>query len=56
MVFKPSFLVSFISKIMTLMPGDIIATGTPWGVGALVKGDEVEVSIEGVGRLKNKVI
>jgi len=55
-VFPPFFLVSFISRIMTLLPGDIIATGTPPGVGAMNIGDEVEVSVEGVGRLKNYVI
>ncbi len=55
MKFKPKFLVSYISKIMTLFPGDIIATGTPAGVGPLQHGDIVEVSIEGIGTLKNSV-
>jgi len=41
---------------MTLMPGDIIITGTPPGVGPLNIGDTVEVEIEGIGILKNKVI
>ncbi len=54
-IFSPYFLVSFISGIMTLLPGDIIATGTPPGVGPMKAGDEVEVVIEGVGRLKNIV-
>ena len=56
MHFKPDFLVSFISHIMTLCPGDIILTGTPPGVGPMQIGDEVEVEIEGIGTLKNKVI
>lgn len=56
MHFKPDFLVSFISHIMTLCPGDIILTGTPPGVGPMQIGDEVEVAIEGIGTLKNKVI
>ncbi len=56
MAFKPKFLVSYISKIMTLFPGDIISTGTPSGVGPLKKGDVVEVTIENIGTLKNKVV
>jgi 2-keto-4-pentenoate hydratase/2-oxohepta-3-ene-1,7-dioic acid hydratase in catechol pathway len=40
---------------MTLLPGDVILTGTPAGVGPLVDGDEVEVSIEGIGILRNDV-
>ena len=55
MAFKPKFLVSYVSKIMTLFPGDIIATGTPSGVGPLSKGDVVEVTIENIGTLVNKV-
>jgi len=56
MIFKVDKIVSYISKIMTLFPGDIIATGTPPGVGQLKAGDMVEVEIEGIGVLKNKVI
>jgi len=56
MHFKPEFLVSYISQVMTLCPGDIILTGTPPGVGPMLPGDEVEVEIEGIGTLKNKVI
>jgi 2-keto-4-pentenoate hydratase/2-oxohepta-3-ene-1,7-dioic acid hydratase in catechol pathway len=41
---------------MTLLPGDVIATGTPSGVGPLLPGDKVEVRIEGIGGLKNPVI
>ena len=48
-------LVSFISSIMTLEPGDIIATGTPKGVGPMKPGDEVVVKIEGLGELRNIV-
>jgi 2-keto-4-pentenoate hydratase/2-oxohepta-3-ene-1,7-dioic acid hydratase in catechol pathway len=48
-------LISFISKVMTLMPGDVILTGTPAGVGPVRRGDVVEVSIEGIGTLKNRV-
>jgi 2-keto-4-pentenoate hydratase/2-oxohepta-3-ene-1,7-dioic acid hydratase in catechol pathway len=48
-------LISFISRYMTLMPGDLIATGTPGGVGALNKGDVIEVEVEGIGVLKNVV-
>lgn len=55
MIFKVDKIVSFISKIMTLFPGDIIATGTPSGIGQLEAGDKVEVEIEGIGILKNTV-
>jgi 2-keto-4-pentenoate hydratase/2-oxohepta-3-ene-1,7-dioic acid hydratase in catechol pathway len=48
-------LVSFISGIMTLEPGDLIATGTPAGTGPLMDGDVVEVEISGVGVLSNPV-
>ncbi len=56
MVHSPAALVSFISHIMTLLPGDIVSTGTPSGVGKLSAGDTVEVDIESVGILKNHVI
>jgi 2-keto-4-pentenoate hydratase/2-oxohepta-3-ene-1,7-dioic acid hydratase in catechol pathway len=55
MVYPPAFLVRWISRMMTLMPGDVIATGTPAGVGPLVAGDTVEVSVAGVGVLRNPV-
>jgi 2-keto-4-pentenoate hydratase/2-oxohepta-3-ene-1,7-dioic acid hydratase in catechol pathway len=48
-------LVSFLSRIMTLEPGDLIATGTPAGTGPLQDGDTVEVEISGVGTLSNPV-
>jgi 2-keto-4-pentenoate hydratase/2-oxohepta-3-ene-1,7-dioic acid hydratase in catechol pathway len=49
-------LFSFVSSIMTLLPGDIITTGTPSGVGAMKPGDVVEIEVEGIGTLKNKVV
>jgi 2-keto-4-pentenoate hydratase/2-oxohepta-3-ene-1,7-dioic acid hydratase in catechol pathway len=55
MIYPVSFLVRWISRMMTLEPGDVIATGTPAGVGPLQPGDVVEVSISGVGRLQNPV-
>ncbi len=55
MIFSCAFLVEFISAIMTLMPGDVILTGTPAGVGPLNSGDAVEVEIEGIGVLRNVV-
>lgn len=54
-IFGVEELVSFISGVMTLYPGDIIPTGTPSGVGPLHDGDKVEVSIEGIGTLTNYV-
>ncbi|MDB9315166.1 fumarylacetoacetate hydrolase family protein [Spirulina sp. CS-785/01] len=56
MVFKPHVLVSYISQIMTLLPGDVILTGTPQGVGPLERGDQVRVEIEGIGKLENTVV
>ncbi len=56
MVFSPAFLVSYVSRMMTLLPGDVILTGTPAGVGPLAAGDVVEVAIEGVGVLVNRVV
>jgi 2-keto-4-pentenoate hydratase/2-oxohepta-3-ene-1,7-dioic acid hydratase in catechol pathway len=55
MVFPVAYLVRWISRMMTLVPGDLIATGTPSGVGPLVVGDEVEVSVAGIGVLRNSV-
>ena len=56
MVFAPDVLVSYISQIMTLLPGDIILTGTPEGIGAMQPGDAVRVEIEGIGGLTNQVV
>ena len=55
LLFKVPELVEFISEIMTLFPGDIILTGTPSGVGPVTPGDLVEVEIQGLGRLANRV-
>lgn len=55
LIFNAQKLVSFISKVMTLFPEDIIATGTPSGIGPLKRRDKVEVVIEKVGRLRNFV-
>jgi 2-keto-4-pentenoate hydratase/2-oxohepta-3-ene-1,7-dioic acid hydratase in catechol pathway len=55
MVFTPSELVSYISEMITLEPGDVVMTGTPAGVGPLEPGDLVEVTIEGIGTLSNPV-
>lgn len=54
-IFKAGVLVSFISRVMTLYPGDLIITGTPAGIGPMKPGDEIEVRIEGIGSLKNTV-
>jgi 2-keto-4-pentenoate hydratase/2-oxohepta-3-ene-1,7-dioic acid hydratase in catechol pathway len=56
MIFSPSQLVAYISEIMTLLPGDVILTGTPAGVGPLAIGDQVRVEIEGIGTLENTVV
>ena len=56
MVFPPHVLVAYISQIMTLLPGDVILTGTPKGVGPLQVGDQVRVEIEGIGYLENSVM
>lgn len=55
MAYPVAFLVRWISRIMTLYPGDLIATGTPAGVGPLVANDSVEVSVAGLGVLRNPV-
>jgi 2-keto-4-pentenoate hydratase/2-oxohepta-3-ene-1,7-dioic acid hydratase in catechol pathway len=55
MVYPAAFLVRWISRMMTLFPGDLIASGTPAGVGPLVAGDSVEVRVAGVGVLRNPV-
>ena len=55
LIFPVDVLVAFISSVMTLLPGDVIATGTPAGIGPLAAGDVVRVSVEGVGDLANPV-
>jgi 2-keto-4-pentenoate hydratase/2-oxohepta-3-ene-1,7-dioic acid hydratase in catechol pathway len=56
MVFDVPTLVSYISHVMTLLPGDVILTGTPAGVSPIVDGDTVSVMIEGIGTLTNRVV
>ncbi|MGD0930809.1 MAG: fumarylacetoacetate hydrolase family protein [Candidatus Korobacteraceae bacterium] len=55
-LFPLDVLIRFISQVMTLEPGDVIATGTPAGVGPVKAGDVVEVTVEGVGTLRNPVV
>lgn len=55
-IFDVSRLIEFISSIMTLLPGDVIITGTPSGISKLDRGDEVTIVIDGIGSLTNKVI
>lgn len=55
MIFSIPYLIEYISSIMTLLPGDIISTGTPQGIDPMQKGDRIEVRIEKVGSLVNKI-
>ena len=55
MVFGVATLIEYITSFMTLLPGDMIMTGTPEGVGKLTPGDVVEVEVDGVGTLANTV-
>ncbi|MGA8154223.1 MAG: fumarylacetoacetate hydrolase family protein [Terriglobales bacterium] len=54
-IFPLDVIIRYIAAVMTLFPGDLIATGTPEGVGTVVSGDVIEVTVEGVGTLKNTV-
>lgn len=56
MVFDVPAVVSFVSRVMTLLPGDVILTGTPSGIGPMRSGDVIEVRIEGIGSLVNRVV
>jgi 2-keto-4-pentenoate hydratase/2-oxohepta-3-ene-1,7-dioic acid hydratase in catechol pathway len=56
MIFGVPTLVEWVSSVMTLLPGDVILTGTPGGIGALHDGDHVKVEISGIGALDNEVI
>ena len=56
LIFPVEDLVARVSAVMTLVPGDVIATGTPAGTGPMRPGDKVEVRIEGIGRLRNTVV
>ena len=55
-IFPLDVVIRHISQVMTLLPGDLIATGTPKGVGPVVAGDVIEVKVEGVGTLRNPVV
>src|ERR1051326_461566 len=55
MIFDCGVLVEFVTSVMTMLPGDVILTGTPAGVGPLAAGDVVEVEVEGIGTLRNAV-
>ena len=55
MIFDPATLVSYISHVMTLLPGDVVLTGTPEGVSPMLAGDVVSIRIEGIGELSNPV-
>ena len=55
-IFSLDAIIRYISQVMTLFPGDLIATGTPAGVGPLQPGDVVEVTVEGIGTLRNPVV
>ncbi len=56
MVFDPATIVSYVSHVMTLLPGDVVLTGTPAGVGPLAEGDLVTVRVQGIGALTNRVV
>jgi len=55
LLFNVPQLISFISNVMTLLPGDIISTGTPSGVGPMSKDDKVEVRLQCIGTLRNYI-
>jgi 2-keto-4-pentenoate hydratase/2-oxohepta-3-ene-1,7-dioic acid hydratase in catechol pathway len=55
MIFSVDAIIRWISRVMTLVPGDVVATGTPAGVGPLAPGDVVEVTVAGIGTLRNPV-
>jgi len=55
-IFSLGVVIRYITQAMTLVPGDLIATGTPKGVGPVIAGDKIEISVEGVGTLRNPVV
>ncbi len=55
LIFKVPFLISYLSSVMTLLPGDIISTGTPGGISGMTIGSKVEIEIEGLGILENTI-
>ena len=56
MIFDVPSVIAYITSFMTLLPGDVVLTGTPAGVGPMQPGDDVSVSVEGIGTLTNKVV
>ena len=56
LIFPVATLIAYISRIMTLLPGDVVSTGTPAGIGPLQAGDEITVRIDGIGDLRNPVL
>jgi 2-keto-4-pentenoate hydratase/2-oxohepta-3-ene-1,7-dioic acid hydratase in catechol pathway len=56
MIFPVEVMVSYFSHVMTLLPGDLILTGSPAGIGRMEPGDMVEVTIEGIGTLHHTVV
>lgn len=56
MIFPVEDMVSYFSHVMTLLPGDLICTGSPAGIGRMEVGDNVEVTIEGIGTLRNRIV
>jgi 2-keto-4-pentenoate hydratase/2-oxohepta-3-ene-1,7-dioic acid hydratase in catechol pathway len=56
LIFPVPKLISFISHVMTLLPGDVIATGTPSGIGPMNPGDTIEIKVAGIGTLRNRVV
>ena len=56
LLYSVPYLISYISQAVTLLPGDIIMTGTPFGIGPTVPGDVIDITIEGIGTLHNPVI
>ena len=55
-IFSLDVIIRYIAQVMTLVPGDLIATGTPKGVGPVAGGDVIEVTVEGVGTLRNPMV
>jgi 2-keto-4-pentenoate hydratase/2-oxohepta-3-ene-1,7-dioic acid hydratase in catechol pathway len=55
LIYPVDYLIHFISHVMTLLPGDVVATGTPSGIGPMQPGDTIEIKIDGVGTLRNQV-
>ena len=56
MVFDIPTIIAFVTSVMTLLPGDLILTGTPSGIGPLTPGEDVVVSIQDLGELRNEVV